>query len=537
MPRIPNAPIGPDSATCGTNCAFRATAYDPDSDDVSLRFDWGNDSFSDWTDYVHSGAPVTQLHVWNVAGTYAVRAMARNRNEARSDWSPPHTVVLVSRSPYVDGRPFGPDSIRRESLGTVSAVAIDLDGDSVSLKFDWGDGVISEWTEFAPSGAPVSARHAWSEEGIYLVRARARDTKGSQSLWSAHDSVLVVPPLGSPEWSLPLVVWYAPAIGSDGTVYASGPGSIFAVRPDGSIWWQVPARCDGVALGPDDVLFACAEDSLIALHPDGTLKWQFPLRCWAKPALGSNGAIYVLGRAGVGACLMAIDTGGQMLWQTPFDGYGTAVSVALDGSLRVSLDEYGVAAFSSDGDSLWFYCLQALSPCAVDRDGTAYVGTHHNGALSALTCDGHLRWLFAPSEESFPGGVAIGPGGTLYGGEILCDRTDGECDIYFYAINPDGSAKWRFLIPDWDETTPAVCADGTVYFGTDVAFYALDSAGRAKWYWPGWSYTSPAVGPDGTVYVSCSQGLLAFPGTSPLANSPWPKYGCDARNSSCAVGH
>jgi hypothetical protein len=424
-------------------------------------------------------------------------------------------------------------------------VADDPDGDSVSLKIDWGDGVISEWSGLVASGAAFTATHAWAREGVYHVRAMARDSKGALSGWSVSDSIRVTPPLGILRWHYSSASWVTtPAIGSDGTiyatgtVYATGQATIYAIHPDGSLRWELPVQgrfLSQVALGPDDALYIGAEDSLRALNPDGSARWAVHMRSYAKPAIATDGTIYGAGYVNDTSCLIALDSTGSMLWHAPVDGFELSPSIAPDGTICVPIEFGGVTAFYPNGETRWLFPDQVLSGSTVDADRTAHVGLHHCGGLIVLTGDGHLKWRFAHSEESFPGGVSIGPDGTLYGGEINCDRTDGDYDIYFYAISPDGSVKWRYLIPDWDETTPAVCADGTVYFGTGVAFYALDASGKAKWYWPMWECSSPAVDAAGTVYVA-RDGIYAFAGTSPLANSPWPKYGCDARNSSCAVG-
>jgi outer membrane protein assembly factor BamB len=49
---------------------------------------------------------------------------------------------------------------------------------------------------------------------------------------------------------------------------------------------------------------------------------------------------------------------------------------------------------------------------------------------------------------------------------------------------------------------------------------------------------APGVSPDGTVYIGTRDGYLyALRGAPGLADTPWPKYGHDSRNTSCAAGH
>ena len=73
-------------------------------------------------------------------------------------------------------------------------------------------------------------------------------------------------------------------------------------------------------------------------------------------------------------------------------------------------------------------------------------------------------------------------------------------DSCLYAINPDGSLKWRYQTG-----------------------YRVNS--------------SPAVATDGTVYVGSLNGCLyAIHGDSPLANSAWPKFRHDNQNTGRAGG-
>ncbi|UCG43131.1 MAG: hypothetical protein JSU73_00510, partial [candidate division WOR-3 bacterium] len=64
------------------------------------------------------------------------------------------------------------------------STAADPDGDSVAIRFDWGDGDTSNWSSWAASGDTISMKHSWSDSGTYLIRAQARDTKDGTSDWS-----------------------------------------------------------------------------------------------------------------------------------------------------------------------------------------------------------------------------------------------------------------------------------------------------------------------------------------------------------------
>jgi len=90
----------------------------------------------------------------------------------------------------------------------------------------------------------------------------------------------------------------------------------------------------------------------------------------------------------------------------------------------------------------------------------------------------------------------------------------GSDDSNLYAINPDGSQKWKFTTGHNVFSSPAVGADGTIYVGSeDANLYAINPDGSQKWKFTtaGTVFSSPAVGADGsTIYIgSNSRDLYA----------------------------
>ena len=90
-----------------------------------------------------------------------------------------------------------------------------------------------------------------------------------------------------------------------------------------------------------------------------------------------------------------------------------------------------------------------------------------------------------------------------------------------YALNSDGTEKWRFETPPAFEalsSSAAIGAEGTIYFGTNNGnFYALNPDGTEKWHVENVSSIqgSPAIGADGTIYFgSWDHELYAIGGAS-----------------------
>jgi outer membrane protein assembly factor BamB len=142
---------------------------------------------------------------------------------------------------------------------------------------------------------------------------------------------------------------------------------------------------------------------------------------------------------------------------------------------------------------------------AIGEDGTIYVGSNEC-CLFALNSNGTLRWRFDTGFwiDSSP---AIGNDGTIY---------VGSNDDYFYAINPNGTLKWKFNAGDTIFSSPAIAVDGTIYFGVIGPgwnlgrIHALNPDGTEKWHFDtsDWVYSSPAIGEDGIVYCSSNNNHL-----------------------------
>ncbi|MEO0095948.1 MAG: PQQ-binding-like beta-propeller repeat protein [candidate division WOR-3 bacterium] len=93
---------------------------------------------------------------------------------------------------------------------------------------------------------------------------------------------------------------------------------------------------------------------------------------------------------------------------------------------------------------------------------------------------------------------SIGSDGTIYFG----------ADYYFYALNQDGTLKWQYQLDGKVSSSPAINTDGTIYFGTTdcSCLFALNAEGTLKWRYNtgGAIHSSPAIGSDGTIYFGCN---------------------------------
>ena len=98
-----------------------------------------------------------------------------------------------NHAPDTPAIPSGPTSCAVGVEYTFSSSATDPDGDSVAIRFDWGDGDTSDWSEHVPSGNSAAMSHAWSTLGTYAVRAQAKDARSAASAWSGGCTTAVLP--------------------------------------------------------------------------------------------------------------------------------------------------------------------------------------------------------------------------------------------------------------------------------------------------------------------------------------------------------
>lgn len=180
----------------------------------------------------------------------------------------------------------------------------------------------------------------------------------------------------------------------------------------------------------------------------------------------------------------------------------------------------------------WTYQIGTTDPsgsiyssCAISpTDNTVYLG--YLAALYAINADGTYKWKYITG-GSIQSSPVIGNDGTIYVG---CN------DNYLYAINPDSTLKWRYQTTSALHSSPAIGSDGTIYIGAYAnRVYAVNSNGTLRWtYGTGGAVeSSPAIGEDGTIYIGSSDAKL-YALTS-AGNLKWSYVTSGAIRSSPAI--
>jgi hypothetical protein len=96
---------------------------------------------------------------------------------------------IFETPPEKPEKPSGPVNGICGELYTFSSSTVDIYGDDIYYRWDWGDGEFSDWIGPNESGEVVESSHTWSRQGIHKVRVKAKDIYDCESVWSDPLSV------------------------------------------------------------------------------------------------------------------------------------------------------------------------------------------------------------------------------------------------------------------------------------------------------------------------------------------------------------
>jgi Tol biopolymer transport system component len=165
----------------------------------------------------------------------------------------------------------------------------------------------------------------------------------------------------------------------------------------------------------------------------------------------------------------------------------TCVILAMSGSM----------VWGAAGDVVWTFEKEGYteySP-AIDDSGVIYIGSKN---FYAINPDGTEKWKILDVGISSP---AIGIDGTIYG----------AAGGFLYAFSQEGIELWKTYIYGGGSSFPTIGSDGIIYIGVgDSKFFAVNPDGTIKWqFQPDKGITSPcAIGSDGTIYVGSHDSYL-----------------------------
>ncbi len=334
----------------------------------------------------------------------------------------------------------------------------------------------------------------------------------------------------------------SPSLGADGTIYfgagydfwsSSADSNLYALNPDGTLKWKFktlggvfssPAIDDDgtIYFGCLDKLFYAVEDSVTY----GKMRWRdqqlYPI--YSSPAIGEDGTIYV---GGLDFRLRAMDPMGNLKWEYVTDWcIFSSPAIGSEGEIYVGSKDHYLYCFE---DSLTYPKVRWSHPFgtfydghlvdsspAIGPDGTTYVGVDPYGAMGqdpvpidtafyAVNPDGTRKWSFVIEDDGTEASAAIGADGMIY---------IGAYNGTFYAIRDAGSepvVEWTFQTGGSIDGSATIDGNGTIYFGSrDSTLYALNPDGSLRWSYRtgGEIESSPTIDQYGNLYIGSFDGKM-----------------------------
>lgn len=240
---------------------------------------------------------------------------------------------------------------------------------------------------------------------------------------------------------------------------------------DGTIKWTYETGAgieSSPTIAPDGTIYIGSHDNkLYAINPDGTLKWKF----------NAGEPVYVEG------------------WDV-FKGIPSAPSIDKNGTIYFISPPIYLFAVNPDGTEKWRHPIYAAAHMAaspvIAPDGTIYVGSEsypHNKELKqeigarvyALNPDGTEKWRYDTEGSCLANPLAVAPDGTIYASGSNYEPETQSTGNALIAFNPDGSIKWKAKT-DRIEGPPSLAEDGTIYVGTKGGqLIAFNPDGSQRW--------------------------------------------------------
>jgi len=379
---------------------------------------------------------------------------------------------------------------------TVSLTAMGPGGSATATK--------EEYIEVVEPGTPGQSIWTFKMDGIG-AKSPAIGKDNTIYISSGGGVFHAIDSNGNEKWSSNSSIHNRPVIGNSGIIYGSSGDKLFALHSTGSIKWQFDAGdniTNGIfALGIDETAYVgTGEGKLIAIDSSGIEKWSLNLEASTvfNPIIGSDGTIYTLASFGADAKVFAISPSGTIRWVYEEGSISSLQDLSINRSGNLIIAGNPVVALDYGGQVLWEQSLPGFgltSQVVYDKAGNMY------GTAGDIT--GSKVYSFTPNKEEpnwvldlesyipppFDNDLSaplIGSDGTIY-----CYTKAG----LVFAINPFGEILWvHSLVPDdfepnnyyFNSATPAMDAQGTLYISyDDNALHAIstDSPGLLNDVW------------------------------------------------------
>ena len=87
--------------------------------------------------------------------------------------------------------PTGPTSGYMNRTYYFTSSIIDSNKNNIAYQFDWGDGSLSNWSDYLSSDSLISMGHSYDSTGTYEIKVKAKDISELESDWSSSHSITI----------------------------------------------------------------------------------------------------------------------------------------------------------------------------------------------------------------------------------------------------------------------------------------------------------------------------------------------------------
>jgi len=184
-PETPIKPSGPSFIEMGVEYVYSSSTYDIDGDLIRYKFNWGDGTYSDWSEYTSSNVSISMSHSWNLISTFEVKVMAQDENNTNSSWSSSFEVivsqVVAGETPSVADINYSSNESDDLTIEFDASGSFDPDENIANYLWGFGDG---------ENGTGISTIHTYANPGTYTVILNITDNK-SNILYSQNIIVIV----------------------------------------------------------------------------------------------------------------------------------------------------------------------------------------------------------------------------------------------------------------------------------------------------------------------------------------------------------
>jgi outer membrane protein assembly factor BamB len=307
-------------------------------------------------------------------------------------------------------------------------------------------------THRARGRGPALAKVGWRAEVDGPVAAQVTASPDEATLYVATlggDLVALARADGARLWKIALGdrSYAAPLVTDEGTIWAGTDAKkLFAISPKGDVIHRI--EVDGEAdtspaLASDGTIVLAAGTQVMSVRRGGDLAWRFATKgkVFTAPAVTTEGLVVV---GSQDDSVYGIQANGALAWSTNLgadvDG---APAIGDDGAIYVGTDDAEIVKLDAAGKVAWRAAVGGFvrGGLSVGRNGDVLAGTYGPvPRVVRISPEGQPKGSFSirgtgAKEFGIHGGPLEDDDGALY---------FGTQDDAVYAIDPDGSVRWRF---------------------------------------------------------------------------------------------